>query len=184
MGKSTTAQMFRDLGVPVWDADQAVNDLYSEGGDAIDGLRSINSEFVSNGSADRHAMKRAIATNPDVLAQIEALVHPLVRHRRQAFLKLHGDNDLVILDIPLLFETKAQDQVDAILVVSVSEPIQRQRVLERGTMTPEIFEAILAKQMPDAEKRALADYVIETLTLEDTKADVTSLVKELRAQHA
>ena len=184
MGKSTTAQMFRDLGVPVWDADQAVADLYSEGGGAIHGLKSINPDFVSNGVADRGAIKRAIAADPEVLTRIETLVHPLVRKSREAFLRSHEVDSLVVLDIPLLFETNAQDQVDAVLVVSVPAQTQRDRVLERGTMTPEVFEAILAKQLPDAEKRARADHVIETLTLEGTKADVTSLVKDLRARHA
>ncbi|RLJ52096.1 dephospho-CoA kinase [Litoreibacter meonggei] len=184
MGKSTTAQMFRDLGVPVWDADQAVADLYSQDGRAIFGLREINPSFVSDGYADRTAMKQAIAADPDVLKQIEAIVHPLVRESREAFLQSHKDDALVVLDIPLLFETNAQDQVDAVLVVTAPAEVQRARVLDRGTMTPEMFEAIVAKQMPDAKKRARADYVVETLTLENTKADVTSLVEELRARHA
>ena len=184
MGKSTTAQMFRDLGVPVWDADQAVADLYSKDGGAIGALKALDASFVSNGSADRAAMKRAISANPDVLLKVEAAIHPLVRADREGFLADNADAGLVVLDIPLLFETNAQNQVDAVLVVSAPAHLQRERVMERGTMTTEMFEAILAKQLPDAQKRARADYVIETLTLEDTKADVTSLVEDLRARHA
>ncbi|SFR35343.1 dephospho-CoA kinase [Litoreibacter janthinus] len=184
MGKSTTAQMFRDLGVPVWDADHSVSELYSKDGSAIAGLSAINPEFVTEGTANRAAMKRAIAADPNVLAQIETLVHPLVRASREAFLADHADDDLVVLDIPLLFETGAQEQVDLVLVVTAPAAVQHARVIERGTMTPEMFEAILVKQVPDTEKRAQADFVIETLALEDTKADVTSLVEELRGRHA
>lgn len=184
MGKSTTAQMFRDLGVPVWDADQTVADLYKKGGAAITALEGLNPDFVLNGEANRAEMKRAIAATPSTLSKIETLVHPLVRASREAFLKSHASADLVILDIPLLFETNSNEQVDAVLVVTVPAPVQRARVLERGTMTPEMFEAILAKQLPDDQKQARADYVIETLTLEGTKADVTSLVEDLRTRHA
>ncbi|MCL4169295.1 UNVERIFIED_CONTAM: hypothetical protein GTU68_044076 [Idotea baltica] len=184
MGKSTSAQIFRDLGVPVWDADQTVTDLYAKGGAAISALKELNSSFVSNGEVNRAAMKRVIAATPSALSEIEAIVHPLVRESREAFLQAHVSTDLVVLDIPLLFETNASDQVDAVLVVTAPAHVQRRRVLERGTMTPEMFEAILAKQLPDDQKQARADYVIQTLTLEGTKADVTSLVKELRARHA
>ena len=184
MGKSTTAQMFRDLGVPVWDADETVANLYAEDGEAINALRTIRADFVANGTANRTAMKQAIAADPEVLRQIEAVVHPLVRKSREAFLRDHQNDDLVVLDIPLLFETNAQDHVDLVLVVSAPAQVQRERVLQRGSMSPEMFEAILSKQMPDAEKRTRGDYVIETLTLEGTKADVTSLVKELRAKNA
>jgi len=184
MGKSTTAQMFRDLGVPVWDADQIVANLYAKGGTAIPALEALNPSFVSNGEANRAEMKLAIAAAPSTLAKIEAVVHPLVQASREAFLADHMSSDLVVLDIPLLFETNAIDQVDAVLVVSAPAQVQRARVLERGTMTPEMFEAILAKQLPDDQKRARANYVIETLTLEGTKADVTSLVEDLRTRHA
>lgn len=184
MGKSTTAQMFRDLLVPVWDADQTVADLYAKGGAAIDGLKALDPHYVANGAADRDAIKAAIGGNPDVLTQIEAIVHPLVRASRQDFLTQHLHSDLVVLDIPLLFETDTQDQVDAVLVVTAPPDVQRERVLARGTMSEDMYQAILAKQLPDAEKRERADYVIETLTLEATKADVTSLVEDLRAKHA
>lgn len=180
MGKSTTAQMFRDLGVPVWDADATVAALYDKGGLAIAKLEQLNPDFVSEGRADRAAMKAAIAKDPTTLSQIEARIHPLVRGSREDFIAKNREQPLVVLDIPLLFETGAQDQVDGVLVVSAPADLQRQRVLDRGTMSPEMFETILRKQIPDAEKRARADYVIETLELEATRAAVTSLVETLR----
>ncbi|MEP3345136.1 MAG: dephospho-CoA kinase [Litoreibacter sp.] len=184
MGKSTTAQMFRDLSVPVWDADKTVEALYSKEGLAVLALQTLDASYVRNGAVDRAAIKQAIATNPEALKNIEAVVHPLVRENREAFLELHADSKLVVLDIPLLFETNTQVGVNAVVVVTAPADVQRQRVLERDTMTPEVFEAILAKQLPDDEKRKRADYIIETLTLEGTKADVTSLVELLRAKHA
>lgn len=184
MGKSTTAQMFRDLGVAVWDADQVVGDLYSLGGKAILGLAKINPTFVVSGMADREAMKRAIAEDPQILTQVEALVHPMVQASRTKFLNENSKSDLVVLDIPLLYETRSQSQMDGVLVVTAPARVQRDRVLGRGSMTVEMFEAILAKQIPDAQKRSRADYVIETLTLEATKAAVTSLVEQLRDKYA
>lgn len=180
MGKSTTAQMFRDLGVPVWDADATVAALYEKGGAAV---AAFDQKFIKDGAVDRDKLKAAIADDPDVLAEIEAIVHPLVRQSRAAFLDHHHD-PLVVLDIPLLFETNGQKDVDGVLVVSAPADVQRQRVLERGTMSEEMFDAILAKQTPDLEKRARADFVIETLELEATKDAVTSLVEKLRGQNA
>lgn len=181
MGKSTTAQMFRDLGVPVWDADKTVAELYGPNGDALPELAKISADFVKDGTADRQAMKTAIARDPEILTKIETAIHPLVRASREEFLDRNSNRPLVVLDIPLLFETNAQNQVDAILVVTAPAHIQRARVLERGTMSEEMFETILAKQVPDAEKRARADHVIETLELEATRAAVTSLVEQLRS---
>ncbi|PTX57879.1 dephospho-CoA kinase [Litoreibacter ponti] len=184
MGKSTTAQMFRDLGVPVWDADATVARLYEKGGAAIPALKRLNPDFVTDGAADRAAMKTAISADPNMLAKIETIVHPLVRDSREQFTAENIDAPLVVFDIPLLFETKAEDQVDAILVVSAPAEIQRARVLERGSMSEDMFNTILAKQVPDAEKRRRADHVIETLELEATRAAVTSLVEKLRGQNA
>lgn len=181
MGKSTTADMFRDLGVPVWDADATVAKLYGVGGAAV---AALDARFIKNGAVDREAIKAAIAEDPAVLTQIEATVHPLVRKSRETFRRDHANDPLIVLDIPLLFETNSQDQMDGVLVVTVPSDIQRQRVLDRGTMSKEMLTAILAKQTPDAEKRARADYVIETFELEATKASVTSLVQQLRAKHA
>ncbi len=184
MGKSTTAQMFRDLGVPVWDADAAVEQLYKTGGDAVAALRSLNPDFTNEGGVDRNAIKAEIQKNPALLSEIEAIVHPLVKADREQFLKNSSDAPLVVLDIPLLYENESQNFMNAVLVVSAPAEIQRERVLSRGSMTEEVFKMILAKQVPDAEKRNMADYVIETLSLESTRAAVAELVETLRSKHA
>lgn len=178
MGKSTTAQMFRDLGVPVWDADAAVHDLYAVGGAAVAPMADAFPDAVTDGAVDRAALKTIIARNSDALKQIEGIVHPLVAANRAAFLA-GATAPLVVLDIPLLFETGADAQMDKIAVVSCPADVQRDRVLARGSMTPAQFEMILAKQMPDAEKRARADYVIDTLTLDGAAAQVAAIVAEL-----
>lgn len=178
MGKSTTAQMFRDLNVPVWDADAVVHGLYAEGGAAVAPIAMIVPEAIRSGAVDRAALRRAIAENPSVLKQIEAAVHPLVAMNCAAFLVTHDDAPLVVLDIPLLFETGADTECDATLVVSTDAETQRTRVLARGT-DANTFEDLLARQVPDAEKRSRATYVIQTDTLDGTRRDVTHLVSEL-----
>ena len=178
MGKSTTARMFADEGVPVWDADAAVHRLYAKGGAAVDPMRGIRPQAVVGGEVDRVELKRWIALEPDALKRIESVVHPLVAADREAFLA-ETDAPIVLLDIPLVFENGAAG-VDVTVVVSAPEGMQRERVLARGTMTEAQFEAIRAKQMPDAEKRARADYVIQTLTLEDARAQVQSCLQDIR----
>ena len=184
MGKSTTAAMFADLGVPVWDADAEVARLYDQGGDAVAPIGKIAPDAILEGRVDRDALKAAISKDPKLLAQIEAVVHPLVRASRENFTQAHDSADLILFDIPLLFETGAEADLDAVLVVTASAEVQRARVLARGTMDDETFQMILAKQMPDAEKRARADYVIETLSLEQTRADVVKLVAKIRGRDA
>ncbi|MFY0693165.1 MAG: dephospho-CoA kinase [Paracoccaceae bacterium] len=179
MGKSTTARMFTELGVPVWDADAAVAGLYSVGGAAVAPMKALAPTAVKNGSVDKSELKALIAQDPSLLKAIEDVVHPLVRQDREDFLSAHAAAPLVVFDIPLLFETGAQDKVDAVLVVSAPADLQKARVMERGSMDLETFEMILSRQMPDAQKRAKADYVIETLTLEDTRAKVQTLVARL-----
>jgi dephospho-CoA kinase len=179
MGKSTTAAMFADLGVPVWDADAEVARLYDQGGDAVGLVGKIAPDAILEGRVDRDALKAAISKDPKLLAHIEAVVHPLVRASRENFTQAHDSADLILFDIPLLFETGAEADLDAVLVVTASAEVQRARVLARGTMDDETFQMILAKQMPDAEKRARADYVIETLSLEQTRADVVKLVASI-----
>jgi dephospho-CoA kinase len=174
MGKSTTAQMFRDLGVPVWDADAAVHRLYE--GAAVAPVGALCPDAVKDGRIDRAALKDWIARDPAALAKLEAVVHPLVAADRAAFIA-QADAPLVVLDIPLLFETGAD--VDGVLVVSASPDMQRARVLDRPGMDAAQFERILARQMPDAEKRARADFVIETLDMDSTRAAVQNLVSKL-----
>jgi len=185
MGKSTTAKMFAEAGVPVWDADAAVHRLYRIGGLAVDGIAKLCPGAVIDGAVDRGALKDWITKDPTALKQIESIVHPLVAADRQAFIQ-NTDAPLVVLDIPLLFETGGNTRVDAVVVVSAPEDMQRARVLERGTMTEAQFEAIKAKQTPDAEKRSQADYVIETLSLDSAKTAVDAVLADIkkRLSHA
>lgn len=181
MGKSTTAGFFRDMGVPVWDADAAVHRLYGKDGAAVGPVAALCPEALRDGAIDRAALKRWIARDAGALAALEAVVHPLVAQDRAAFVA-SVTGPLVVLDIPLLFEVGAE--VDGVLVVTVPEAVQRARVLERPDMDAAQLDAILARQMPDAEKRARADFVIETIDMDSTRAAVQKLVKRLEEAHA
>ena len=163
MGKSATAAMFAKLGVPVHDADAAVHALYGPGGAAAEAIgREFPGTLDAEGGVDRAALREAVLGDAARLKRLEALVHPLVRRESEAFLARHRQAPLVVLDIPLLYETGGEGRCDAVAVVSAPAEIQRERVLARPGMTEHAFAAILAKQMPDAEKRARADYVIDT----------------------
>ncbi|MBC7140990.1 MAG: dephospho-CoA kinase [Rhodobacteraceae bacterium] len=181
MGKSTTAAMFADAGVPVWDADAAVHRLYAPGGGAVAAIAALFPDAAGPGGVDRDRLRARVTADPDALARLEAAVHPLVAADRAAFLaRAEADGAaLVVLDIPLLFETGAEAELDAVLVVSAPPEVQRQRVLARPGMTPEALARILARQMPDSEKRARADFVIETTALEPARAAVASLIHRL-----
>ena len=179
MGKSTTSAFFRAAGVPVWDADAAVHRLYGAGGAAGPVMARICPDAVTDGAVDRAALKTWIARDPTALDQIEAIIHPLVAQDRAAFLADNADAPLVVLDIPLLFETGAAEQMDAVLVVSVDAKEQRRRVMERPEMTEQSFAAILARQVPDAEKRQRADYVIETYDRDSARRKVNALIDNL-----
>jgi dephospho-CoA kinase len=181
MGKSTTAQMFRDAGIPVWDADAAVHEIYGKGGAAVPLFQEKLPKAVVDGEVSRIALKEMLALDPSVMKTLEDIVHPLVAAHRAAFLA-QQDAPLVVFDIPLLFETNAQDWLTSVLVVSAPPDVQKQRVLARGQMSEAIFQQILSRQMPDVEKRARADYIIETLTLDDTRAAVQKLIAELTGQ--
>ena len=183
MGKSTTAVMFRAEGVPVWDADAAVHRLYSAGGAAVAPLAALRPQAIRDGAVDRSALKTWIASDRSALRAIEAVVHPLVAADRAAFI-LAATAPLIVLDIPLLFETGADAMMDATLVVSAPPEVQRARVLERPGMTEAQLDLILSRQMPDAEKRARASYVIETTALEPTRQAVQDLIAKLGSKHA
>lgn len=180
MGKSTTAQMFRDEGVPVWDADATVHQLYDRGG-AVEPIGQIFPAAIVDGAVSREELKKIIAADPSAISDIERIVHPLVADDRARFIARH-DNPLIVFDIPLLFETGAQDWLDSVIVVSAPPEVQRQRVLDRPGMTAAQLDTILRRQMPDAEKRARADHVIETLTLDDTRAAVRKLIAVIKGQ--
>ena len=180
MGKSAVAAMFQGLGVPVFDADAAVHQLQGPGGEL---LAAIEAEFPgTTGSAgvDRARLGAEVFGKPEALARLEAIVHPAVAAMRAAFLSRHAAAPLVVFDIPLLFEKGGSSQVDAVLVASASADAQRARVLARPGMSAEKFEKILALQMPDAEKRARADYVIDTgRSLAETRHAVQELSHRL-----
>ena len=177
MGKTTTAAMFRDLGVSVWDADAAVHRLYALGGAAVAPMRAAFPEAVRAGAVDRDVLRR-VAADPAALARIEALVHPLVAADRAAFLAA-ATGPLVVLDVPLLLETGGDARVDHVVVVTASADVQRARVLARGTMTLAQLDAILTRQVPDADKRARADYIVETTSPAAARAAVARIVEDL-----
>lgn len=181
MGKSTVAEMIMAQGVPVFDADAAVHRLQGPGGALVPEIEAAFPGTTGPQGVDRAALGARVFGNPDELARLEAIVHPAVARLREAFLLEHAGMDLVVFDIPLLFEKGGFRQVDAVLVVSAPADVQRQRVLARPGMTPEKFSRILDIQVPDAEKRARADFVIDTgCSLEVTEAAVAKLVESLR----
>ncbi|MEZ5882373.1 MAG: dephospho-CoA kinase [Paracoccaceae bacterium] len=184
MGKSTTAAMFSDAGVPVWDADAAVHAMYRPGGAAVGPIGAAFPAAVGADGVDRAALKRILARDPSALARLEAIVHPLTSAARTAFIAQHADAPLIVLDIPLLYETGADALCDATVVVTAPPAVQRARVLDRPGMTEAQLALILARQMPDAEKRARADYLIETVTLEAARIAVQDLVTKLGGSHA
>jgi len=183
MGKSTTAAMFAAEGVPVWDADAAVHRLYSTGGAAVAPITALHPQAHQNGSIDRDKLKDWIASDPAALAQIEAVVHSLVAADRDRFLA-NTRADIVVLDIPLLFEKGTNTSLDATLLVTASPALQRQRVLARPKMTEQQFHLILSRQMPDVEKRARATHILETLSEDSARAYIRALLAYLRTTHA
>ena len=181
MGKSAVAAMFADEGVPVFDADAVVHDLQKANGALVPAIESAFPGTTGPQGVDRKALGAAVFGDRDRLALLESIVHPAVAERRRAFLESHQDADMILFDIPLLFEKGGQTGVDIVVVVSAPAPVQRERVLARVHMTPDKFEHILALQMPDSEKRAQADHVIDTgKEPGETRADVRALVKKLR----
>ncbi len=179
MGKSTTAAMFAEAGVPVWDADATVHRLYARGGAAVPKVAALCPDCVQDGAVDRAALSSWIAGSPDRLARLEAVVHPLVAEDRTGLLQ-DSHADLILFDIPLLYETGAEAGLDAVAVVTAPPEVQRARVLARPGMTFERFQDLLARQMPDADKRARADYLIETTTIESARAQVHSVLRDIR----
>jgi dephospho-CoA kinase len=186
MGKSTTAAIFNELGVPIWDADGAVHRIYAPGGPAVDPVsQSFPNVLTPEKGIDREALSACVVGKPDALKVLEAIVHPLVGQDRAAFLaeaRAQG-HPIALVDVPLLFETGGQAYVDAVIVVSCAPALQRERVMSRPGMTQDKFNAILARQMPDSEKQALADYVITTdVGLDHTRAQVLKVHQNLVAR--
>lgn len=181
MGKSTTAKMFADAGIAVNDSDRVVHELYR--GEAVEPIEAAFPGTVHNGEVDRSELSRKLARNPANFKLLESIIHPLVLERELEFLKAQRESaaDMVVLDIPLLYETGAEKRVDVVVAVSCDSEIQRKRVLDRPGMTPEKFAMILERQMPDAEKRRRADFVIDTgHGLEAARKQVLDIIERLR----
>lgn len=183
MGKSETAKMFAAQGVPVFDSDAAVHALYGKGGEAVAAISALAPEAISDGAVDRSRLARLVQEDRTLLPKIETAVHPLVKARQQVFLTEASSRgaEIAVLDIPLLFETGREKDVDVVLVVSAGAALQRERALKRPGMTEEKLDFILSRQVPDEEKRARADYVIDTsVSLAETARAVDDLVKVLK----
>lgn len=179
MGKSTTARLFREAGCAVWDADDAVHRVYAKGGAAVGPLQAMFPEAIEQGAVSRDRLKDILAQRPEALTDIETIVHPLVAEDRAHFLD-ETTSEIAVFDIPLLYETGADGWLDAVVCVTVAPEVQRQRVLQRGSMTEGQFDTILTKQMPDAEKRARADYVIVTDTLDHAGQQVQAVMADIQ----
>jgi dephospho-CoA kinase len=185
MGKSETAKMFSRLGVPVYDADASVHALYAEGGGAVQPIAEVFPSAVVDGAVDRQALSRLVLGQPEQMKKLEAIVHPLVGRVQLEFLKAAEaqGHDAVVLDIPLLYETGSEARVDVVVVVSAPYHLQEARVLARPDMDMAKFAAIHAKQVPDSEKRARADFVIDTdKGLDHAFAQVEAVVAALRGR--
>jgi len=186
MGKTETAKMFRALGIAVFDSDAEVHRQYRKGGKGAEAVSRLFPETVIEGAVDREKLAKRVLANPDAMRRLEAAIHPIVRAGQDAFLdqcRASGEA-IAVLDIPLLFETGREREVDAVVVVSAPPEVQRQRVLLRPGMNPEKLKRILARQMPDEEKRAKADYVVDTSRgLDFAAAQVRDIVAKLLKNH-
>jgi len=183
MGKSTTAAVFREAGVPVYDADAEVHAAYAQGGDCVGPVGEAFPGVVKDGAIDREALRQRVLGKPEELKRLNDIVHPIIGARRRTFFAdaEAAGADIVVLDIPLLFETGGHANVDAVVVVSAPAQMQRERVLARPGMTPERLDAILAQQVADAEKRARAHFVVDTSRgLEPAREQVAEIIAAMR----
>jgi dephospho-CoA kinase len=162
MGKSTTAKLFAEAGIPVYDADATVHKVYQ--GEAVAAVEAVFPGTTVDGKVDRSRLSAKVVGDPDAIRLLEQIVHPMLRTHHQAFLDQaeHSGASVAVVDVPLLFETGGDKRVDAVVVVTTSPELQRERILARGTMTEQALDALLARQMPDAEKRKRADFVVDT----------------------
>ena len=177
MGKSTVAAMFAEAGIPVFDADSVVRQLQAPGGRLVPEIERLFPGSTEDGVIDREKLAAIVLSDPDQLVRLEELMHPAVHHERTRFILGHGDAPALLFDIPLLFETHGEENFDYVIVVSAPADLQRARVLARPGMTEAKFQSILERQMPDAEKRAKADFVIDTSgPFEVTRAQVDQIL--------
>jgi dephospho-CoA kinase len=183
MGKSTTARLIAEEGAPVYDSDAIVHALYAKGGGAVEAVGREFPAALKDGAIDRSALSQAVLADDAAMKRLEAIVHPLVRAEQAKFLRQHhaAGAPLVVLDIPLLFETAADKLVDAVIVVTAPADVQRQRALARPNMDERKFAHILSKQMPDAEKRERADFLVNTgFGIEDARAQIRAVLEVVR----
>ncbi len=181
MGKSTTAEIFRDAGVAVWDADAAVHELYTSHADTIQKIAELAPIAVGPEGVSRDALRTLLQADKDLFPKLEKIVHPAIRMHRDAFLLQCSELnlELAVVDIPLLYETGAEEWLDGVLVVSIDAKTQYERVMARKGMTKAAFKMISDKQMPDVEKRERTDFIIETKTLEHVRQEVHNLIEKL-----
>ncbi|NPU11723.1 dephospho-CoA kinase [Bradyrhizobium sp. 83002] len=180
MGKSTTAKLFAEAGVPVYDADATVHKVYES--EAAPAVEAAFPGTTVDGKVDRPKLSAKVVGDPEAIRRLEAIVHPMLRSYHQRFLDdaERSGVPVAVVDVPLLFETGGDKRVDAVVVVSTSPEIQRQRILARGTMTEEALDALLARQMPDAEKRARADFVVDTSNgIDPVRAQIRDILAEV-----
>jgi len=183
MGKSTTAQMFRDEGCPVFDADAVVHELYAKDGKAVPIIRSVFPDAIKQGAVDRVVLGKYMRADPLELKVLESFIHPLVSEARAEFFQKNKEADIVIMDVPLLFETGLDKAVHHIVVVTAPAEVQRDRVLARKGMTAELFESLLSRQMPDVEKRERAHSLVFTdKGLANAREQVQRIIKVLRSK--
>ncbi|MGB0907279.1 MAG: dephospho-CoA kinase [Maricaulaceae bacterium] len=185
MGKTTTAAMFKDEGCPVFDADAAVHSLYAKGGRAVALIRAVFPDAITDGAINRARLGEHMRADPLNLTVLESFIHPMVADLRAEFFKTAAeqDADIVIMDVPLLFETGGDTYVTKTVVVTCDPKIQKQRVMARAGMNAELFKTLLGRQLPDSEKRKRADILIYTdVSLENTREQVQAVLKDLRAK--
>ncbi|MAD94620.1 MAG: dephospho-CoA kinase [Rhodobacteraceae bacterium] len=181
MGKSTTAKMFEEAGIPVWDADAKVHELYTGDTPVVQQIANMFPDAVENKTVNRETLKDLISKDKSVLKILEKIVQPVIAVSRNNFIA-SANNDIVVIDHPLLLESRSDSYCDAILVVNVDAETQRNRVLSRGSMDAGTLDVIIDKQIPNAEKCKRADYIIETKTLKAARAQVQNVIKKIREQ--
>ena len=181
MGKTVTAQFFEKHGCAIWNADNCVQYLYSYDSEVVDSIAKIAPETKTNGKISKNLLREAISNRPHLLKEIELIVHPLVAQDRLNFIE-HQKNDILVFEIPLLFETNSQNEMDAVACVTIDKETQRIRVLSRGKMGNKQFEKMLSKQLPTEEKTRRADYVIITDSYESVEKQVKKILRHIRGK--
>ena len=182
MGKSTALRIFAENGCPVWSADEAVTRLYSTGGAAVDAVRRLAPNAVRGNAVQRDALRNWLSEDNSRYDALDAAVHPLIAADRSTFAEKNSHQPLIVFDIPLLFETGAEKEMDGVAVVTAPEPVQHARVMRRENMTEERLDEILHRQLPDAEKRSRADWLIDGASIDAARADIAYIIQQILGQ--